>query len=463
MKNFVFLLLAMLLFASCETTPSKEYILFSGTISDAKSNEFTLTKYYSGLSPHEITLAEDGSFTDTITTGTGHYSFRGDGGMNVQLYLTQGGSYNITANGANVQNLRGTAKVTGTDPDASNYLITKYKNIARLRGDYAAFNSLNEADFTVREKSLHESYIRRLDSFPNIPKEFADFERKELYYYHLLALFNYESLHQRYTEQPDFTVSNDFLTELDGLNFVNEDEYKLRGSYTKLVDAHFKRKANTLAENEGIDQYLAKLKVFGAIPSDVIKNNLLVSAAKYDIGYTDNIDAYYTAYLAVSTSPENDASIKEKFDALKKLSKGQPSPVFTDYVNHAGGTNSLADYKGKYVYIDVWATWCVPCLAEVPSLKKVEKQYHGKNIEFLSISIDTEQAHEAWRKMVTDKKLGGVQLLADSNWKSSFIAAYEIHSIPRFILIDPAGNIVDSNAPRPSNKNLITLFNELGI
>lgn len=175
------------------------------------------------------------------------------------------------------------------------------------------------------------------------------------------------------------------------------------------------------------------------------------------------MDAYYRTFMAVSTSTENNKVFTKKYDDLKKLSKGAPSPVFTDYVNNAGGTSSLSDFKGKHVYIDVWATWCGPCLAEVPALKKIEKQYHGKNIEFVSISIDTQDKREAWSKMIADKALGGVQLLADKDWSTDFIKAYKINSIPRFILLDPKGNIVSWNAPRPSKEELITLFNELGI
>ncbi|MDD7885701.1 TlpA disulfide reductase family protein [Flavivirga sp. 57AJ16] len=142
---------------------------------------------------------------------------------------------------------------------------------------------------------------------------------------------------------------------------------------------------------------------------------------------------------------------------------GKPSPDFVDYENHKGGTTSLTDLKGKYIYIDVWATWCGPCKAEIPFLKKVEEQYHGKNIEFVSISIDDQKKHDAWKKMVTDKELGGVQLLADSDWKSKFIQDYKIQGIPRFILIDPAGNVVNADAPRPSSPKLIELFTSLDI
>jgi len=143
------------------------------------------------------------------------------------------------------------------------------------------------------------------------------------------------------------------------------------------------------------------------------------------------------------------------------------SPEFIDYENFKGGTTSLSDLKGKYVYIDVWATWCGPCIAEIPSLKKVEKLYHNKNIEFVSISIDERNRpnynYKRWKEMIVEKDLGGVQLFADNAWNSKFTKAYGIDSIPRFLLIDPDGNIVSGNAPRPSDQKLIELFDSLDI
>ena len=129
------------------------------------------------------------------------------------------------------------------------------------------------------------------------------------------------------------------------------------------------------------------------------------------------------------------------------------SPSF-DYENHKGGKTKLADLAGKYVYVDVWATWCGPCRAEIPSLKAIEEKYHGKNIEFVSISIDVAKDHDKWKNFVTDKSLGGVQLFADKDWNSDFMNGYGINSIPRFILIDPNGKIVKSDAERPSNPKL---------
>jgi thiol-disulfide isomerase/thioredoxin len=113
------------------------------------------------------------------------------------------------------------------------------------------------------------------------------------------------------------------------------------------------------------------------------------------------------------------------------------------------------------VYIDVWATWCGPCKGEIPFLKEIEKTYHSKNIEFVSISVDELKDHGKWKQMVKENELSGVQLYSDKNWSSQFVKDYKISGIPRFILIDPAGNIVSADAPRPSSKELKALLDEL--
>ena len=167
-----------------------------------------------------------------------------------------------------------------------------------------------------------------------------------------------------------------------------------------------------------------------------------------------NIDGF-TTYIS--------GSYEKKKYMNEVLAKGKVSPKFKNFENNTGGTTSLDDLKGKYVYIDVWATWCGPCKAEIPALKAVEKEYHNKNIAFVSISADIAKAHDTWKKMIQEKDLAGIQLFSDAAFDSSFMKDYKIDAIPRFILIDPKGNIIAADAPRPSDKKLIDLFNELKI
>jgi thiol-disulfide isomerase/thioredoxin len=138
--------------------------------------------------------------------------------------------------------------------------------------------------------------------------------------------------------------------------------------------------------------------------------------------------------------------------AMSKLNNTL-SPSF-DYDNYTGGKSKLEDFRGKYVYIDVWATWCGPCRAEIPFLKKIEEKFHDKNISFVSISIDQLKDVEKWKALIKDKELSGVQLFADNDWNSQFVKDYGITGIPRFILIDPTGKIVNADAARPSSAEL---------
>jgi len=145
---------------------------------------------------------------------------------------------------------------------------------------------------------------------------------------------------------------------------------------------------------------------------------------------------------------------------LTRFAKGKPSPTF-NLENYKGGKTSLKSLRGKYVYIDVWATWCAPCRQQIPFLKKIEEKYKNKNIAFVSLSIDKKSDKAKWRKMIKNEKLTGIQLFAENDWNSQFVKDYQIAGIPRFILIDPEGNIVDANAPRPTDPRLEVLFKSL--
>lgn len=159
--------------------------------------------------------------------------------------------------------------------------------------------------------------------------------------------------------------------------------------------------------------------------------------------------------------------IESNYQQTTNLIKGKASPVFNNYENFKGGTTSLGDLKGKYVYLDIWATWCGPCKREIPHLKALEKEFKGKNIEFVSISVDNidgrRGSRESWLQMVKNENLGGIQLFADNDFSSKFIRDYNINSIPRFILVDPDGNIVSADAIRPSDPQIRNYFLELGI
>lgn len=143
--------------------------------------------------------------------------------------------------------------------------------------------------------------------------------------------------------------------------------------------------------------------------------------------------------------------MKEKLDLLVKenqLSKGAPAPpfVFTDAI---GKEYTPEDFKGKKVYIDVWATWCKPCIALQPDWDKLVDLYIDKDsVIFISVSMD--QTKDQWLKYLEKHKLSGLLLYAgEGGWESAFAINYDIKGIPRFILLDGNGKILASHAPHP--------------
>ncbi|MDE5611589.1 MAG: TlpA family protein disulfide reductase, partial [Odoribacter sp.] len=121
---------------------------------------------------------------------------------------------------------------------------------------------------------------------------------------------------------------------------------------------------------------------------------------------------------------------------------------------------TLERFRGKYLYITVWATWCVPCKSELPYLDVLQKEYRGKNIRFLTIAIGDSANQKNWRDFLAENRYAGLHTFADA--KNEFNKDYMIISVPRFILIDPDGIIIDANAPRPSGQ-IRLLLDEQGL
>jgi thiol-disulfide isomerase/thioredoxin len=172
-------------------------------------------------------------------------------------------------------------------------------------------------------------------------------------------------------------------------------------------------------------------------------------------GYEGAKEAFEDYKTEFSASPYISA-LEKKFAKWEIIAPGQPAPDF-HYVSVNGDSLSLADFKGKVVYLDVWATWCGPCLAEFPASKELKKEYEGEeNLVFMYVSIDEETDHQKWLDFLAkDPDFKGVHLFAHGAWRSKIAEDYMIKGIPRYMLIDHEGKVANSNAPRPSSGKMI--------
>ena len=179
-------------------------------------------------------------------------------------------------------------------------------------------------------------------------------------------------------------------------------------------------------------------------------NYILAHAGK---GASQDRVAFLKKYEGDMLNDEQRAKMKV-FQARAGVQVAGGNWIDFTYPDRNGKMHKLSDNLGKVVLIDVWATWCKPCLAEQPALEALEKSFEGKNVEFISLSIDTDQAK--WKQMIEEKKLSGLHLY--SNNQGPIVKDYELASVPRFILFDKNGKTVSFDAPRPSDPKLKALI-----
>ncbi|MCR8669319.1 TlpA family protein disulfide reductase [Aestuariibaculum sp. M13] len=441
---------------SCKAEKENDYIILRGKVLNPQADDLKLMSLVYSNSKY-IPINEDGTFIDTLQVEAD----------NVMLYYGSKLTYMYLQAGDNIElnfdnnNYDETIKFSGTGAAYNNYLLEKQKVSKDILKEVGNVYLLPENEFKKKQQEIVSASFRLLETTQGLPSEYIDKERRNIRYSYLSRLNEYEGSHAYYSKTPDFKVSEGFLKEFDELDYNNAEDYFFSSNYGRLVGNYCTKLAKEFSDSIEMDQDVAYLKAVNTLSNQTIKNIMCYKSAKYGITYTSDLEGYYDEYLKGSTDEVNNKEIEESYLALRAVAKGQPSPKFEDYENFDGTTTSLDDLKGKYVYIDVWATWCGPCKAEIPYLKEVEKQYHDKNIEFVSISVDTPDNRDKWKAMVEEKELGGIQLLADNAFDSKFVQGYLIKGIPRFILLDPQGNIVTANAPRPSNEKLVSLFEEL--
>ena len=457
MKNIFALFLILFVAYSC-MNKKIDYVTVSGKIENSTVNSIEVSR---GEFSKKIPVDSE-RITDTLYIDENGFYNLNIGRDYISIYLEKGGNLSFSADANEIDK---TIVFEGSIAAENNFLAWKALIKEKVLGSRNDGYKLDEDAFV----ETLDNYMDTLDSSllnKSLSDVFVALEKKNLTFEKVYLLNNYERYHRYSTRDMEFKVSDNYTKNLEdlwaGIDFNNEVDYRNSQDFQNLLNPGYRSDVAEKIRNGGDYGDVLLNDYIPGIPNEYIRNSIMKGHYGVVLRADNNLDANYKRFMDLSTNEDHKKIYTEFYNKKKKITPGQPSPVF-DYENYNGGTTSLNDLRGKYVYVDVWATWCGPCKAEIPYLQEVEKEYHNKNIAFVSISIDDKEDYQKWRDFVKEKDLGGIQLVADKDWDSDFVTGYQINGIPRFVLIDPDGNIVTSDAPRPSNKALKDLFSELKI
>ena len=349
-------------------------------------------------------------------------------------------------------------------------LFVDYKNpkLATFSGDHGKENEyLRETPFPKGGSFLEAGSKLRstIDSTVNLVEE----EAKK----RSLSLTSFSGMDKEFVKLENARIKADLINSFNDIPIYYSFRYKLSKDSLEVFRKNFEKDIAPYMSKYNVsftDPSLLKLVVY----RDVVEE--LISKEKKSSKEIQQIKDWITARdLAQELKKASSREIKLTFETkikllhnelyrsalqntLEKVLQLSNGDLAVDFSATDLNKRSAhpSDLKGKLLYIDLWATWCGPCMEEMPAFEKLKESFKNDNrIQFISLSIDDDK--EAWQKNVSKRNATGYQWIIDR----ARLNAYNIIGIPRTILIDKDFHIVEMNALLPSSKNITDYINIL--
>ncbi len=472
MRKTLLYLVALTILIGCNTGVNKTCII-TGTVSNLQGK---VIKLRIDWQVDTISFNNDGTFrkeininkpTDAKLMGQGLYN---------KLYLEPGKNLIMNFDRDDFIN---TVKFDGELSIANEFI----KQLALMDAqDSKARSKYNGPPFKAKDllpfiDSLKSARLAYLKNYCDSTKGFS-----KVFYNRMVNAIEYSYLWDRYSYprrlwgpiKEQMEVSDtwfSFLKDVDLTDDSNLDVFEVEDFYNYYTSLEVAKRAKMDPNYIGLHSEwvpeafkFVKEKFPGNKFYDYILHYILWSCIENNENGTAGIEDLVDEYLTRSTDSSKVTHIRSLVKKWSPIAKGQPARAFT-LMDDQGKMVSLADYRGKYVFIDFWFNGCGSCLTNFPALKEVISGFQNRNIVFISISVEKERSD--WLKML-DQGADGFQFDKMSNWvqlhdprPSSVARDYFVTAYPTYILIGPDGNYVNSRCGWPKVINLEALLNKL--
>ncbi|MBI5324947.1 MAG: redoxin domain-containing protein [Ignavibacteriae bacterium] len=479
MKSIVLVVLAILFFCSCGKEEVKvQYVTVTGNIISPGARDIIIYEGYSfwddpktldsvildenNYFKMRIPLSEEGMFY--IYTGDKYVKY---------IYLCPEDSLNLKIDTSTDDNYEISYSGRGKSVKGNRLKDNFYKTFKR-DDDY--WSSVRGDDYRKFIKYVDSLKQKQLEFYK---KNFWNNDAPEIEKNNMLDEINYNWAYLRV----DYLLENHYWNDeskmkIDSsdfffLNEINLDNPKsnISPNFNYFISRYLdllKAKTNYKKEKNNKDELFyskQKYDIAKKMFSGVAKDIAITESIKDVIDWEPSLEGMKLARIWLDDLKKNATDTtyayltEKKYNERMKLMPGRPAPGFR-MPTIDGDTISLSDFKGKLVYIDFWGTWCGPCRQEIPYYDTLQNKFkNNPNIIFISLAMEYQRYNE-WKQFVKEKKLPGIHIYLEKQFRNELAVKYMIRGVPTFVLIDKKGLIINANAPRPSADNIVEYINK---
>lgn len=465
MKSYIYLLLTMLFGGATLLAGTKTTTIVKGKVLNPRGNEIKLSTIADFITYEPMEYAinlNSGEFQFEVSVYDAKVATLSHGNSEIEVFLEPNQTIELTFD---AWDMASTVAYSGEGADNNTYLNNANQKFARYNDDYIIYKmaSLDHEAFQImmrKKRQEKNAFYQKQKKTLTFTPVFDAYAKADIDYWWAHHLMRYRWEHAYYNDIPP-----PMDLPIEYFNFLNEIEVSNDGAVTNQKYIYF------------LDQFLdfqnARVKRIVGPTYKAPKYRGAKEFLKGKAMYYQLANEFYLKCKSQQTYViGNDVKefmencpydnftglVRSEYRKANGLEAGSPAPNFS-LVNQAGETVSLGQFKGKVVYIDFWATWCVPCKYEILNSKKLKDQFKGKEVVFLYISLDTNV--ESWRSFVAQHQLKGVHLYSRNVYESDVANKYGVRGLPSFFLIDKSGNLARVPAKRSTEPGIYKEINEV--